>query len=200
VHARGQVAHVLTANPAPADRLRYALACRLPPDLTVVDVADVPFSFHATQHARGKLYRYTIFAARRPPALHGAAHRAWHVSFPLDLTAMRAAAARLVGRHDFAGFAKAPERRESTVRTISRIDVVKHFEEITIDVAGDGFLYNQIRIMVGSLMEIGRGHWPPERVGRILATRDRSLAGMTAPPQGLCLQWVRYPPWLEVAP
>ena len=107
---------------------------------------------------------------------------------------MRLAATALVGTHDFAAFASAGSTRSTTVRTIHRIQVRRHFNMVLIDVEGGGFLYNQVRNIVGTLVEIGRGHWPPERVPEILASRDRQQAGPTAPPHGLCLQWVKYPP------
>ena len=105
---------------------------------------------------------------------------------------MRAAAAGLSGRHDLAAFASQGSPRATTVRTVRRIGIRRCAYEVLIDVEGDGFLYNQVRNMVGTLVEVGRGHWRPERVREILAGCDRSQAGPTAPPHGLCLQWVRY--------
>jgi tRNA pseudouridine38-40 synthase len=105
---------------------------------------------------------------------------------------MRAAAALLVGTHDFAALASQGVPRSTTVRTVRHLDIRQCGDEVRIDVEGDGFLYNQVRNMVGTLVEVGRGHWPPQRVADILASRDRRQAGPTAPPQGLCLQWVRY--------
>ena len=198
VHAAGQVAHVLTESQIPAQRAQRALADRLPVDLTVVHIAHAPDGFHATRDARGKLYRYRIAAGRRKPVERFHQDHVWRVFVPLDVDRMRAAARRLQGTHDFAGFANAGSPRETTVRTVRRIFVRVVGGEFWIDVEGDGFLYNQVRIMVGTLVEIGRGHWPPERIDEIIAACDRSRAGPTAPPEGLCLQWVRYPPWLEV--
>jgi len=105
---------------------------------------------------------------------------------------MQAAARLLVGTYDFAAFATKGSDRETTVRTVLRVDVGRYYEEIRIDVEGTGFLYNQVRNMVGTLIEIGRGRWEPEYISDILASRDRSNAGPTAPARGLCLQWVRY--------
>jgi len=100
----------------------------------------------------------------------------------------------VVGTHDFAAFASAGCTRTTTVRTLHRVHVRRHYNTILIDVEGSGFLYNQVRNMVGTLVEVGRGHWPPERVADILASRDRRQAGPTAAAHGLCLQWIKYPP------
>lgn len=194
VHAHGQVAHVRTSSPIPAANLRRAIGHRLPQDVTLVHVADVPQAFHATRHARRKLYRYRIHNDERRPVEWLQARYAWHVWYELDLARLRSAACPLVGEHDFAAFASAGCTRRTTVRTIHAIEVHRRFNSIVIDVIGDGFLYNQVRNIVGTLVEVGRGHWPPERVGQILAARDRRNAGPTAPPQGLCLEWIEYPP------
>jgi tRNA pseudouridine38-40 synthase len=194
VHAQGQVAHLHTTTEIPARNLRRAIAHRLPEDMTVVHLADVPLEFHATQHALAKLYRYRIHNdVHRPVEWHAARH-AWHIWWPLDVVRMQAAADLLVGTHDFAAFASAGCKRATTVRTLHRIHVRRHYNSIVIDVEGGGFLYNQVRNMVGTLVEVARGHWPPERVGDVLASCDRRQAGPTAAAHGLCLQWIQYPP------
>lgn len=192
VHARGQTAHVVTASAMPDRNVCSALRDRLPDDIALVHLTRVHDTFHAIRDARTKLYRYRVYNAARSPAAALVAPYAWHVWWPLDADAMRAAAAALVGTHDFAAFASSGCQRSTTVRTIRRFDVQRRFEEIWFDVEGDGFLYNQVRNMVGTLIEIGRGHWPAARLGEILAGRQRTLAGPTAPPHGLCLQWIRY--------
>ncbi|MCK4341321.1 MAG: tRNA pseudouridine(38-40) synthase TruA [Phycisphaerae bacterium] len=194
VHARGQVASVLTTSPIPVENLLRAVGHHLPPDVALVHVAEAEPEFHPSLDALGKLYRYRIFNAVRRPVEVLAGRFAWHVWYPLDLDRMRAAAARLVGTHDFAAFASQGSPRASTVRTVRRIGIRRRVDEVLIDVEGDGFLYNQVRNMVGTLYEVGRGRWPPERIGEILASRSRNQAGLTAPPHGLCLQWVRYGP------
>jgi tRNA pseudouridine38-40 synthase len=194
VHARGQVAHLRTTVAIPPENLRRAIAQRLPGDIALVHLAEAPLDFHATRLALTKLYRYHIHNdARRPVEWHLARY-AWHVWYTLDVARMQAAAATLVGTHDFAAFASAGSTRRTTVRTVGRIEIRRHFNRLLIDVAGGGFLYNQVRNMVGTLVEVGRGHWLPERVPQILASADRRQAGPTAPPNGLCLQWVKYPP------
>ncbi len=194
VHARGQVATVTTGSPIPTGNLRRAAGCRLPPDIALLDVAEVPAGFDATRDAVSKLYRYRIHNAAYRPVACLAQRYAWHVWYPLDLDRLKAAARRLVGTHDFAAFASPGAERATTVRTVRGITVQVRGPEVVLDVEGDGFLYNQVRNMVGTLIEVARGHWPPERVDTILAARDRAQAGPTAPPQGLCLQWIRYGP------
>ncbi len=194
VHAHGQVANVVTSSSIPVENLARALGSRLPADTALVSAAVVPLEFRASRDACGKLYRYRIFNARRRPVETLAQRYVWHVWHPLDLDRMCAAAAALVGTHDFAAFAGRGSPRPSTVRTIHRLGLERHSDEVWIDVEGDGFLYNQVRNVVGTLVEVGRGHWLPERVTEILASRDRTQAGPTALPQGLCLEWVRYPP------
>ena len=194
VHARGQVAHLRTATTIPTEKLRRAIGERLPADLALVAAQDVPLEFHATRDALGKLYRYWICNDVRRPVEWAAQRYAWHVWQPLDASRMQAAADLLVGTHDFAAFAGSGGARESTVRTIHRAQIRRRFNALLIDFAGDGFLYNQVRNMVGTLVEVGRGHWAPERVAEILACRDRRQAGPTAPAHGLFLEWVRYPP------
>ena len=109
---------------------------------------------------------------------------------------MRAAAQHLVGRHDFSAMASKGSERVTTVRTVVHCQVYQRYDEIRFDVEGTGFLYNQVRNMVGTLIEVGRGHWEPDYVAEIIKSGDRRLAGPTAPAKGLCLQWVRYPPRL----
>lgn len=192
VHAVGQAAHLALARDLPAAAVQRALALRLPADVTVAAVEAVGAVFHATRDARSKQYCYRIYADRARPVEQLAQRFAWHVWWPLDTERMRAAAELLIGRHDFVAFAGAGSPRLSTVRSVTRLDVRRVEREVRIEIEGDGFLYNQVRNMVGTLVEIGRGHWPPQHAGEILAARDRRLAGPTAPPHGLCLMWVRY--------
>ena len=193
VHARGQVASVLTSSPIPLSNFRRALAHHLPPDIALVHGDEVCLEFHPSFAARGKLYRYRIHNTRQRPVELLRQRQTWHVWYPMDLDRLRAAAASVLGTHDFSAFAsQGSTPRRTTVRTIERLDICRRGDELLFDVAGDGFLYNQVRNMVGTLYEIGRGHWEPERMAAILASGNRAQASITAPPQGLCLQWVRY--------
>lgn len=191
VHAAGQVANFLTTCTMPAENLRRAIGSRLPKDISLIDVRDVPLGFSA-RAAASKLYRYTVWNhAIRPVERHQQRY-AYHFWHHLDMGRMQDAAARLVGEHDFAAFATSGHQRETTVRSVFRFEVSRCYQEICFDVEGSGFLYNQVRNMVGTLIEVGRGHWEPSALDAILASGDRSQAGPTAPARGLSLQWVRY--------
>jgi tRNA pseudouridine38-40 synthase len=196
VHAMGQVGSFRTDARMPADRLMRAVNSRLPDDIAVVRADDVPGGFHATRSAVCKLYRYTVHAAALPPVHE--ADRAYHWWRGADVDAMRAAARLLLGRHDFSSFESTGTPRASKVRTLLRLDVFRDCERVHFDVSADGFLYNMVRNLVGTLLEIGRGFWPPEKAAGILAARDRRAAGPLAPARGLCLRWVRYPPLREI--
>lgn len=192
VHARGQVANFLTNCAIPPRNLFHAIGARLPKDVTIEHLCEVPRCFHATQSAVRKLYRYRVYAATRRPVGEHVQRYAYHFWHPLDVQRLRDAAKALIGRHDFSAFASAGNVRSHNVRTISRIEATRAGDEVRIDVEGDGFLYNQVRNTVGTLLEIGRGHWPVERMQAILDSRDRTQAGPTAPARGLSLQWVLY--------
>lgn len=193
VHARGQVANFVTTCALPVENLRRAMQSRLPDDVSIRWADEVHRDFDASQSAESKLYRYRIHCGRDRPVDRKSQRYAYHCWMPLDLARMQAAAGSFLGEHDYSAFAGAGCVRESYVRRVLRCDIHQHFDEVRIDVEGTGFLYNQVRIMVGTLIEIGRGHWEPQRVTEILASRDRRCAGPTAPAHGLCLEWVRYP-------
>ena len=190
VHAVGQVAAFSTEHPIEAGRLEAALNSRLPPDIAVADLEETAPDFHPARDARAKRYRYRLWRSPSKPVF--AARYVWHWWQALALEPMREAAARLTGRHDFASFASRGSRRETTVREIFGITVTEAGPEVHIEVVGDGFLYRMVRNLVGTLVEVGRGHRPPEWVDAVLAARDRRAAGPCAPPQGLCLMEVRY--------
>lgn len=191
VHAAGQVANFYTTNLAiPLPGLAAATNSRLPRDIVVRSAEEVPDDFHAARSAVGKTYRYRIYVAPlRPVELHKLVYHYWRA---LDAERMRLAAGRLVGEHDFRGFASSADERDKTVRRIDLCQVAEDGCEVCVTVRGNGFLYNMVRNIVGTLIEIGRGHWPPERIDRILESRNRSDAGPTAPPDGLTLMCVHY--------
>lgn len=192
VHAAGQVANLVTDSPLTPGAMRRAIGARLPKDITLVALQEVPRTFHATRCAVAKLYRYRVYAASGRPVEYLAQRYTYHFWQPLQIEAMQAAAASFLGTHDFSAMASKGSERETTVRTVFRCEVYRQYNEIRIDVEGDGFLYNQVRNMVGTLLEVGRGHWPAEQVAHIVASQDRRNAGPTAPARGLCLQWVKY--------
>lgn len=191
VHAEGQVANLYTPNfQIPGPNLRRAVNSRLPADICIRSIQPVPEEFHASRSAVGKTYRYRVYVApTRPVELAGMVYHFWR---PLDAERMAAAARKLVGKHDFAGLAARGDQRETTVRTIFRCDVAEAGCEIHIAVQGDGFLYKMVRGIAGTLIEIGRGHWGPERIDELLAAADRRLAGPTAPAEGLAMMCVHY--------
>lgn len=194
VHALGQVANLRTSCNMPCDKLRHAIGSRLPEDVCVRAVADVADTFHATRSALSKLYRYRIHNAAARPVTRMTQRETYHFWEDLDIERMRRAAVHFVGEMDYTSMASAGCKRVTMVREVFRCDVTRHFDEIRVDVEGSGFLYNQVRSMVGTLIEIGRGRWEPDCVAGIMAARDRSQAGPTVTGKGLCLRWVRYPP------
>ena len=192
VHAAGQVANFFTTSPAPLQGIFHATGSRVPKDMSIIRMDPVPLTFHATHTAVCKLYRYRIHNKPGRPCANLTQRFVYHYWRPLDINAMRRAASAWIGTHDFTSFASSGNVRSTNVRTISRIDVYREGLEIRVDVIGTGFLYNQVRNMVGTLIEFGRGHWPAEQAADILAARDRKRAGPTAPANGLCMQWVKY--------
>jgi tRNA pseudouridine38-40 synthase len=191
VHALGQVAHLDLSDDKPVDTVRAAVNFHLKPHpIVVTETEIVPDDFHARFSATGRRYRYLILNRRAPPALDRG--RVWHVPVPLDSAAMADAAALLVGRHDFNSFRSAACQAASSLKTLDRLDVGREGELIRIDVAARSFLHNQVRILAGTLQLVGRGQWSKRDVAEALAARDRTRAGPTAPPQGLCLMEVRY--------
>jgi tRNA pseudouridine38-40 synthase len=192
VHALGQAAHFDAETPIPVERMGHAINSRLPADVQVMEAAIVGPDFHAIRDAAFKHYRYRIFCADRSPVHER--HFAWHCWRSLDVERMADAAGRFVGTHDFAGFAAAGHGRRSTVRSIlaCRAERDGAGPLLNVIVEGDGFLYNMVRIMVGTLVEVGRGRYEPQVVEQVLASKNRREAGPTLPPQGLFLDWINY--------
>lgn len=200
VHARGQVGAFTTTEPErgrgwPPERglepLRRALNDRLPPDVLISSVALVPPHFDPIGHAVRKQYTYRILDGGDRPLWDRATTT--HLFHRLDPGPMRDAAQALVGTHDFAALASPQHGRLTTVRTIHRCDVERTPEgRVAITVEGNGFLYHMVRIIAGTLCEVGRGKQPSAWVADVLASRDRMRAGPTMPPQGLCLDWIQH--------
>lgn len=192
VHAVAQCAHVRLPRPFPVDRLAVALNTNLPDDVAVQHVRVAPDDFHARFHSRGKRYVYRCRSTPVRPAI-GRSLFHW-IRRPVDLEAMRAAAQCLRGCHDFAAFATNPgyARRRGTVRTLHHVHLVARPWGFDFVVQGSGFLYNMVRNLVGSLLEVGYGNRPPQWIAEVLAARQRRLAGATAPAAGLYLLRVLY--------
>jgi tRNA pseudouridine38-40 synthase len=190
VHAAGQVGNFFTESPIPDHRLHHAINTRLPEDIRVLQAQDVGADFDSITSARSKLYRYAVFNhTDLPPHMEKYCYHFWR---KCELGPMQQAARMLLGEHDFASFAAAGCTRESTVRTLLRCQVWRKYHWVYFDLEATGFLYHMVRNIVGTLLEMGRGHWAAERMEEILAARDRTAAGPMVPPNGLTLQWVRY--------
>jgi tRNA pseudouridine38-40 synthase len=190
VHALGQVAHAHVQSGLADDRLRHALNHHVPEGVVVRRLETCRDDFHARYDARGKRYAYLVATARfRPP--FGRTYQHW-VHDKLDLRAMRAAAALLLGRHDFSAFASSGSPRKSNVRHLRALHLLARRERFALVAQADGFLYNMVRALAGTLIDVGRGKLAPEDVRAILERRDRKQAGPTAPPEGLYLVSVQY--------
>jgi tRNA pseudouridine38-40 synthase len=194
VHAQGQVVSFETQSAIPADALGRAINTELPPDVVIVAAAEAEAGFNALRDAVRKRYRYVIDNGRT----HDVFRRryAWHYRQPLDADRMQRAGAGLVGRHDFSSFESTGSPRASSVRNVFDLTVARQPPPddhlIYIEIEADGFLYNMVRAIAGTLVDVGRGAEDDAWPARVLAGRDRSAAGATAPPQGLTLLWVRY--------
>ncbi len=185
VHALGNIAVFDTQARMPAEKFAYALNQRLPEDIRIQDAREVPPDFHPRRQESRKTYEYKILNSAFPmPVYRLYAHFTY---VPLDVSSMRRAAAYLVGTHDFKSFCSVNTTAETTVRTVYEITVDRCGDMITIRVTGSGFLYNMVRIIAGTLIEVGRGNWQPERMQDILRACDRAHAGPTAPACGLTL-------------
>lgn len=190
VHAEGQVAVFHTDSTIPAERFCFALTSHLPAGVAIVRSEAVPESFNPQRDARGKRYRYVFLVRPARAALDRG--RVWWLHGPVDFAAMRRAARHLVGRHDFRSFTTEAADKPDTVRTVRRLSVKRDGDRIVMEIDGDGFLYNMVRAIAGTLADVGRGRTPPDAVRDILRARDRSRAGRTAPAHGLTLVHVNY--------
>jgi tRNA pseudouridine38-40 synthase len=190
VHARGMVAVFRTEKTFPLRAFADGVNTLLPRDIAVREAADVPSDFNPRADATGKHYRYTIFnGARRSPLTR---LYAWHLRERLDVAAMQRAAVHFVGERDFAAFRSTGCAAQTTRRQIYSLEVIRDGDIIRIEVNGSGFLRNMVRIMVGTLVETGLGKRSPEEIPALFLAPERDAAGMTAPPQGLCLMEVFY--------
>lgn len=186
VHALGQAASVTSEAPQAVDVIRRAMNATLPGDVRVLDVREMPRGFHARYHAKRKAYRYRIDPS--PVQLPFERRFAWHVPYRCDLDAMRDAAGRFVGTHDFASLQATGSAVLGTVRTLTRVEILEDpAGMILIEVEGDGFLRYMVRSIVGTLVDVGHGRRPAHAIDAMLAARDRAEAGRTAPAHGLFL-------------
>ena len=191
VHALGQVANFHTSSRLSVAELHRALNAVLSPAVAVLEAEEADPDFHARYWATGKHYRYVIHNGPVRPVLER--HTVLHLRAHLNLARIRRAARLLVGEYDFAAFTTHARSKDNTVRRVEELSIRRNGERILVDTKGNGFLYNMVRAIVGTLLEVGRGRLPVEAMTEILASGDRRRAGPTAPAQGLCLMSVRYP-------
>ncbi|HYG60698.1 MAG TPA: tRNA pseudouridine(38-40) synthase TruA [Symbiobacteriaceae bacterium] len=190
VHARGQVVHFRTESRIPPDRWPYALNQQLPEDIVATRAELVPDDFHARYWAVNKRYRYTIEQGPFQSPLSRL--YAFHWARELSLEAMQEVAALIAGRHDFAAFRSTGGSAKTSVRTVTVLTITQETPFVYVDVAADGFLYNMVRIIAGTLLEVGAGRRTVADVRRALETGERCFAGKTLPPHGLSLEFVTY--------
>lgn len=195
VHARGQVAAFTSEREFDSRKLPMILTSRLPEDVQVLDAEIVGEHFSPISECTSKGYRYTIAWGRKHGVLRPLfdRHFVMWTAHELELEPMQEAAKHLVGEHDFMSFTRKNHGRDSTVREVFSCEVSESGErEIQIDINGNGFLYNMVRIIAGTLLEVGRGQVESGKTKEILKACDRDAAGPTLPPEGLCLEWVKY--------
>lgn len=191
VHAKGQVGHLdTTATQIPLEGLRRAVNSRLPGDVVIHSIEHVSPRFDAISCAMHKRYQYVVWNTDdRPIFMEDLAFHRWQ---PLNVEAMREAAAAFVGTQDFASFARPGHGRDTTVRTVTGCEVSRRGKLLVIGVSGRGFLWNQVRIMAGTLIEVGLGRFAAGDVAKMIEAKDRRAAGQTAPAHGLYLQWIEH--------
>lgn len=190
VHARGQVFHFDTKSTIPVEKWRFVFNNQLPDAIIIQSVEEVDGHFHSRFDVKEKEYRYCVDNGEVPDLFR---HRyAEHIRFPLNVVSMQQAANDLIGEHDFTSFCSAKTHVEDKVRTIFEVSVVRELDLVWIICRGNGFLYNMVRIIAGTLIEVGQGRRAPEEIKNILAACDREKAGLTAPAKGLTMWNVVY--------
>lgn len=190
VHAKGQVANFLTDTTIPCSKLPFAINSRLPKDICILEAEDMPMEFHSRYDSKGKRYSYTILNRRVPPAYMR--NYVAHCPYNLDYRAMEDSIGAFLGTHDFAAFRSTGSSAKTSIRTVRDIQLVKQGDIIRLYIEADGFLYNMVRIIAGTLIDVGLGKIAPSSIPYIIDSRDRNMAGITAPAAGLCLEKVFY--------
>lgn len=191
VHAKANIAVFDTESTIPADRFAVALNQKLPDDIVITKSEEVELSWHPRhQEHIIKTYEYRILNSWTTDPLRRL--YTYQVTYPLDLEKMQEAARYIIGRHDFASFCNIKTNAKTTIRTVTELTVVRHADEVVIRISGDGFLYNMVRIIVGTLIRVGRGFYSTKDVEEIVQSKNRMTAGVTVPPQGLKLVEIKY--------
>jgi tRNA pseudouridine38-40 synthase len=190
VHALAQVANFKSLTRMPLDRMRWALNCLLPADIKVTRIENAAADFNSRFCAKSKIYRYTILNRKYSSAL--LANRVYFFHYPLNMSLMRREGRELLGRHNFTSFQATEARQRNPLRTIKQVKITKDKDFLHIDIEADSFLYNMVRSIAGTLLEIGRGRFAPGSMKKILESRNRKAAGPTLPAKGLYLVKVKY--------
>lgn len=190
VHALGQVAHFKTGSSIPADRLVHAINYYLPHDIVVKSAGDVPETFHAQYSTKSKVYQYTVLNDWTRSAINR--NFCYVYGYALDVEKMTEAAKMLIGSHDFTSFTTKAIEDKNRVRTVQRLDIRKEGKYLYFTIEADGFLYNMVRTIVGTLLEVGKGKIAGDAIKDILNKKNRIFAGPTAPARGLCLMEIKY--------
>ncbi|MBX4263795.1 tRNA pseudouridine(38-40) synthase TruA [Clostridium estertheticum] len=190
VHAKGYTGNFYTNSKIVIEKFTGAINSKLPRDIVILDSFEVPYEFHSRYNSIGKMYSYTIINRRQAVAV--GRNYIYHHKHILDVEAMQIGAQYFMGTHDFSAFKNLGSSAKTSVRTISRLDIVKNEELIKIYIAADGFLYNMVRIIVGALIRVGEGKLKPSEIKDIIESKQRSKAGKSVPANGLCLEEVFY--------
>ncbi|MCM8710764.1 tRNA pseudouridine(38-40) synthase TruA [Clostridium sp. SYSU_GA19001] len=190
VHAKGFVANFKTQSSIPGKSFREALNTMLPEDITVLESEEVPLDFHSRYSSKSKMYSYTIINRIQPPAI--GRNYVYHFKKELNFEEMQKACNYFIGKHDFSAFKSTGSSVKTSVRTIKKAFINRDNNKIIIYVEADGFLYNMVRIMVGTLIDVGIGKIRASDIKDIIQSKDRSRAGKTVPASGLCLEFVHY--------
>lgn len=190
VHAKGFVCNFFTENTIPGDRFSKILNSKLPKDIIILSSEDVEESFHARYSSTGKRYSYTILNRELPSAIYR--NYVYHFNYQLNIDNMIEASKDFIGKHDFTAFKSNGSSVKTSVRTINQLEIVDNKEIIQFIISGDGFLYNMVRIIVGTLLKVGVNKIKPEDISKIILSKSRHLAGPCVPASGLCLEEVFY--------
>ncbi len=191
VHARGLVAHFKTKSALPDNKIQDALNYYLPQDVVVLSAKTAAVSFHARFQAKSKIYEYQIWNSRVRPAYDLTPYCLW-VPARLDISKMKSAAKHFIGKHDFSAFRDSGDEERDPVRQVYSLTIQKKGSMLTLRIRGNGFLRHMIRVIAGTLIEVGRDKMPPAAISTILLSKDRRKAGPTAKAQGLTLHKVQY--------
>lgn len=190
VHAKGQTANFFTTSKIPGLKFASAINSKLPKDIVILDALEVDEKFHSRYSSIGKKYSYKILNRKQPPAY--LRNFVEYCPYELNFSLMTDASKAFLGQHDFTAFRSTGSSVKTSIRTIKIIELTKDEDLININIEGDGFLYNMVRIIAGTLIDVGRGKIPCDSIPDILKSMDRGRAGKTAGASGLCLEKVYY--------